>query len=1521
MKKTLKWTYKSVRTVAVTLLVAVTVVFAGVYVALLLPPVQQRLKAEGEKALSEWLHTQVTIGDVRIKPFNQVVLHDVAIPDQQGDSLLTIGTLAAGLDIPTLLREQRLLFTYGEIIGLSGHVTRPDKDSATNMQFLIDAFKPKPNQPPKPFDVQVRGVVIRRSRLFYDVLDQPHRPAGQFDANHICLTDLKADVALPRLKNNDFDIQVKRLSFSEQSGFELKKLAVNALVSDTLLQVRNLHVELPRTNVDLADMEFSCSSLSSLGSEIKSMPITVEMSDNVITPADLKAFVPALAVWDDPLVVTTTAVSTGAFDEVVVKNLSVSGNGGSLDVDASGFVGGWHNGDGLKFSFPRLHVKATASVLSRVQSLLPALSPAARDIIARCGDVKLDADVQGAQRWVKVKGAVATRLGSVDVDGSFVNDDTKHFSGHVASSGMNIGNLLARADLLGDVALNADVDLRLNGKDVSGDINGKVDHIDIKGHRIHHIDADIHASAGDYDGRVAINDPMGALEFTGKVHLDGANTQVDALVDVNHFKPSLVTNMGRFAAHDLSFKADAKFAGNNLSNATGTLQLSDIAFVDADGNGLHVNQMTVNADNNASPQRIDVNSDFLNGYVTGRYDLQTVVPAVKSVLAQPFPQYFSAYSNRSGNHNDFAFLFTLEPTEELQQMAKLPVRVLDTTVLDGYVHESTGDMAVNLSAPYLLQGNKIIEGTSLTASIDSVSHNATMHASTLMPSKKGKIAVALDAAGMNDRLDANLNWRVMREQDFHGDINLSALLQRAPDKRLNAVIDINPTELVFNDTTWQVEPGHVTVEGGAVTVEHLAGHSDKQWVRVNGVLSKNSDDQLCLELNDVSLDYVFETLDIPNVDFGGRATGQFFASDVFSGAPRLSTPGLHVDNLSYNDAVMGDADIQSHWMNDEKAVALRADLDQDNGHHSIIDGAIFVTRDSLYLVLDTSHANIAFMKPFMSAFTSDVQGEVSGHAILAGNFSTINLEGDVCADSLQFKLDYTNVTYTCAGDSVHIVPDFIQFDNVRIHDRDGHEARLDGWLKHDAFHNPSFSFSISEADDLLCYDTNESINPVWWGTIYGDGAAFVTGEPGQVDIKVNMVSAPRSTFTFVLSDAAEANDYNFITFRDRDHLNQPEVEVEMDTIPEQVRKYMAKAKIEEQSAPTHYTIDLQGDITPDAQLILVMDPVGGDRVRATGRGNMRMTYNDDDEMTVFGTYTLERGNYNFTLQDIIIKDFTIRDGSSITFQGDPYAATLNLEAVYSLNANLRDLDESFSQDKEINRTNVPVHALLRAEGPISQPDISFDLEFPTLQTDAYRKVKSIINTDEMMNRQIIYLLALNRFYTPDYMNGGEGTRGNELTSVASSTISSQLSSMLGKMTEYVSISPNFRSNKGDFSDMEVDLALSSQLLNNRLLLNGNFGYRDKTYSNQGSNFIGDFDIEYLLTRRGTLRLKAYNHFNDQNYYVRNALTTQGVGVVWKHDFDRPFDFMRRAPHPSVQSTDSVVPPAVLKDTVLIPDTP
>ncbi len=1479
-------TYNVVRSVVVTALVTVVAFIALAYSLLQLPPVQERLCKEGEKALSEFLNTQVSIGSVSIRPFNQLELNDVLVHDQQGGSLLTVGKLGAGISLRDLIADRRIVITYGEIIGLSGHVTRPDKGSPTNIQFIIDAFKPKDDSPSKPFDVQVKTVVVRQSSLTYDVLNEPHRP-GRLDVNHLSVSDLRADLSLPQLKNNDFDIRIKRLSFDEDSGLSLKHLSTNAHITDNALDLKDIKVQMPHSDIRLDDVHLEYSSLKNLGTELSQMPLSIRTPGSTVTPSDFAALAPGLKQLDDPLRIVTTVVRDGG--RIEVPELSLHATDGTLALNARGGMtlptqGGYHALD-----LDRIDLDVKSARLSQLMDLVPGLSTQAHDLISRCGNVTVDGELHNTPGNLRFNGRVGTSLGVADLNGTMAQQHgSSRFTGHVKTDGLQLGNLLGKRDMLDQVAIDAQVDALLQGGDVSGHLQGHIPFIDFKGARYHDITADVDKQGNSFMGSLTMNDPGGRVDIDGKALLDGANSNYDLDISTSGLNLARLGLTSKYPNHRLNATARASFWGNTLDNVSGHLQVNDVAFLDSQGKGLKFNELQINADNNGYDKVIDIESDHINGFVSGQYDFKTIVPTVKHLLANAFPQYFGSYAGYShtGAPNDLRLNLVITPDEELHEMFHLPVRLAYRTIVEANLNESDTTFDLVVDAPLIVQGNKVIEQTRLLLELDSLTNRVVLNAQSRYPAKNGMIDLNLDASGQDNRLDANLGWRMPLEHDFHGNLNLSGLIDRGSDGRLKADIDIHPSQLVFNDTIWQVDKGHVGIDNGVVTVENVAGGHGDQFMRINGKVSHDPDDELCLELNDVNLDYVFGTLAIDHVDFGGRATSKVYASNLMSGSPRLYTPSLFIKDITYNNALLGDFDIKAEYDNDSKGIMVSGGIDQPNGHYTSVDGGIYVGDDSLYIEFGADHANIAFLKPYMEAFTSDVQGEMSGKTTLFGNFHTINLDGDIVADSIRFYLDYVNCYYTASDVKVHIVPDYIEFNDIPIHDREGHEAKLGGWLKHDAFHRPEFNFAITDARNFLSYDTNPSINPDWYGTIYGNGACFVEGGPGIVNIRVNMTSAPHSRFTFVMSDNEQADNYNFITFRDREAATVPAVQEPVDSL-DMILSQLKKQVVEEvNSEPSAYNIDLQGDITPDVALTVVMDPVGGDRIKATGNGHMRLTYNNQGELATYGKYTLDKGTYNFTLQDVILKDFTIRDGSSISFQGDPYAAVLDLEAVYSLNANIRDLDESFAQDPDVTRTNVPVHALLRAKGVISQPEISFDLEFPSLTTDAYHKVKSIISNDEMMNRQIIYLLALNRFYTPEYM-GTSANQNEFLTSVASSTIAGQLSNILGKMTDNLSIAPNVRTDRGDFSDVEVDVALSSQLLNNRLLLNGNFGYRDNTYNTSNTNFIGDFDLEYLLNSKGTFRLKAYNHFNDQNYYLRNALTTQGVGIVWKHDFDKP----------------------------------
>jgi len=296
-----------------------------------------------------------------------------------------------------------------------------------------------------------------------------------------------------------------------------------------------------------------------------------------------------------------------------------------------------------------------------------------------------------------------------------------------------------------------------------------------------------------------------------------------------------------------------------------------------------------------------------------------------------------------------------------------------------------------------------------------------------------------------------------------------------------------------------------------------------------------------------------------------------------------------------------------------------------------------------------------------------------------------------------------------------------------------------------------------------------------------------------------------------------------------------------------------------------------------------MDPMGGDYITAKGNGNMRVEFYNKGDVKMFGNYQIKQGVYKFSLQEVIRKDFVIKDGSNITFSGAPLDATLGIQASYTVNsASLNDLFAD-GPNAAIQQPNVKVNCIMNLSGNLLRPNIKLDLELPNERDEIQTLVRNYISTDEQMNMQILYLLSIGKFYTESKTSDRQNS--NVMTSVLSSTLSGQLNNALSQVLENNNwnIGTNISTGEKGWTDVEVEGMLSGQMLNNRLLINGNFGYRDNPLSN--TNFIGDFVAEWLLTRSGDIRLKAYNKTNDR-YYTKTNLNTQGVGIMYKKDFSK-----------------------------------
>ncbi|MEY8244998.1 translocation/assembly module TamB domain-containing protein [Heminiphilus faecis] len=1506
--------YKILRALVVTLLAAAIILPVAVYILLSVDAVQSRLRDIGERELTSLLGAEVNIGKVDVTPFNKVLLTDVSILTAPGDTAVVADRLGAGFMFWKLVVDRRLVFSYAEIIGLDVKLWRDSVGAPLNIQPVIERLMPKDKtKPPVNYDLRINNIVVRRSRLSYDVKSKAEADR-RFDRNHVEITDLKADILLPRIKNDDYVIDVKRLALKERSGLEIESFGGVFSASTSRLSVSGLRLEMPSSLLEFADMEVTYDGWRELADNMFNLPADVKLLDGShIATSDLACFVPVFAGMNRRVDVSFDM--SGPLSDVRVRNITAATYEGDMRLSLSGRVSGLPDVGNLSVAVPDLSVDADASSLADLISSVGPLSAKSSKIIANTRHIHMSGRLSAKKGAVAYDGLLNTSIGNIVINSSYDRDIVEKRPAEVMAAvvveELELNRLLDN-DKLGTLTAHMDAAGQLADHDFTGHVSTLIDRVDYNGYDYNNVDAKLDINGSEFDGYVDIEDENVVARASGKVKLTKGDYACNLNVSLRDFSPNSLRLTERYPGYRLACDVSADLKGRDFESMDGRAEVSRLRFADASDSGISLEHLTMMASGSTVPQYILLHSDIFDAQIKGNYRFRHIVPTAKDILSEVFPALFSTDAGPKPHvasaYDNMAFDFKLdikenETTDRWLQFFKSPVRILHPVALSLAMDQSEKSMQLTIDAPNLLQKNKFIDNTSLLLAIDGEEHMSELFATTLYPTKKGAATIALSSIGGDDKVNTRFDWNIDRKREFKGNVDISAAFMRN-DGNLDIDMDINESRIVLNDTAWTVNPAKISVSKERVVIDDIDIGRPDQFIRINGVASAEPDDEICIRLNDINLDYIFEILDIGNAMFGGVATGNFYASGLFGKEPRLLTPGLHVDGFSYNYALLGDADIVSGWNNATKGVDIMATVSQPNGRKTYIDGAIYPMDEALDFRFKADRIDVKFMKPYMEAFTSDISGYASGDARLYGTFKFIDMTGDIFAEDLRIKLDFTNTYYTTT-DSIHLTPGRIAFGAVTLQDMFGNKAHLDGWVTHKCFKEPEFEFNVTDARDFLCFDVNSRISPDWYGRIFCNGMAHIKGVPGFIDMNVSISTAPKSTFTFVLSDTEAADEYTFMTFRDRDGIKGDlllSVEDPRAAAMKRLKEHYARLNMEDSSSSI-YRMNLQVDATPDGEMILIMDPVGGDRIKARGNGNLRIEYTSaDDDMRMFGTYTLAQGSYNFTLQDIIIKDFTIKPGSSIAFHGDPLAATLDIEAIYSVNANLSDLDESFLQDRELNRTNVPVHALLKVNGDMRQPDIKFDLEFPTLTQDTYRKVRSIVSTEDMMNRQIIYLLALNRFYTPDYM--GSTTKGNELVSVASSTISSQLGSMLGQLSDNWSIAPNIRSDRGDFSDMEVDLALSSYLLNNRLLFNGNFGYRDKTLNN--NSFIGDFDIEYLLNKSGNIRLKAYNRYNDQAFYVKSALTTQGVGVMFRKDFDNLLRFLHLKKKKDVSRPDTTM---------------
>ena len=1469
-----------------TIFLVILIFVAALYVALSIPAVQDSIKKRAESELTNFLGGKVQISDLDIMPFNEVRLFGVSVYDPKGERCLSVGRLGAGIGLWTLITTGTVEINYVELISLNAHIAQQHKDSPLNIDFIIKALSPKNDgRPPAAFKVRIRNIVIRKSSATFDRQFIPAlADLTRIDFNHIEVSNLRADIALPLLMNDNFTVDLRRLAFDEKSGLSVKNISAFSHITPDSISVSDFKIALEDSKLTVSDQKLRINGFGSIADALKTSHHSVRIEASPLVLAEFSSFFPPLAGFTDHTSLVVDA--SGTAESFEVEELKFEDRSRSTLLGMTASVKNLLHPKSLSATIHKLDLTASQGFIASVSS---ALSNNASGLLSQAeaiGNVKLAASgsFDNLNKKADLLADISCGVGDLAADAAVKWRDKQNLVAKLSAKAEDIDlSILLPQSGLGKSSFSASGNLSMHGGIPNGEAelelpyiaynSGKLENISIKGHK----------AGKEISAVLSVDCEAALIKGEASCSLAGTLPSMSMQTVVGHFTPRLA-GIASAAKGSFSGEFSAELNGNSPDNLTGSASLKDFYY--RDGNEIHLDHVDLNAAIADGIRHYSLSSDVIEGNIEGSFAPTQLVSFVRSLLSQAVPFAISP-SSQSRNFSDvFAqYNFRINPDEHLFEAVKIPVRPATAIELGGRVDGSSGTCALDVSAPYLIQGrDKLIKDFKIS-SVLADSTQARVNIAGEFPLKNDIAKLNITTSAFQNNIDASIGWTMKADPQNKGELLMGVDIYRNPlDRGLCLSAEMKPSEFVLNGSSWSISPASIHYAPHNLKVENLRISNNAQFIDINGSATDSPLDILSVELAGIDLKYIFDILNINYVDFGGIATGKAHVSDIFSKMPIATTDNLFVKDLAYNDCVLGDGLLESHWDNDWKMVAINADISAPRDTWAKVRGGVYVTRDSLSFDFDANRINVELLKPFVSGFTSSIKGRATGKLKLFGTFSDIDLVGKAYADSVSMYVDYTNVTYT-GSDTIYFNPGRISIPSMRLFDKYGNSGILRGEVRHSYLHDAKFNFNITDVKRMLVYDTDARINPLWYGHIFANGSASITGVPGFVGISVNAATADNSQFTFVLDENETAENYTFLSFSDKRKESRDSVVIE-ETIEEKLRK-----KVEEQimEIPDLFNLDLALDVRPGATMVIVMDPKAGDKIKANGNGALQLHYDSDTgDINMYGKYTLSKGTYNFSLQELILKNFNIEEGSSISFNGDPLRGMLDIIASYRVNTNLADLDESFKSDPDLNRTTVPVDALLKVTGEIDAPEINFDLDLPTVTGDVERKVRSIISTEDMMNRQVIYLLALNRFYTPDYTSA---ERGGELASVASSTISSQIQNIVGSLTDKFSLAPSFKSEKDDFSDMEVDVALSSRLFDDRLLINGNVGYRDRTTSQ--TTFIGDFDIEYLLSRDGKLRLKAYNHFNDASYYLKSALTTQGIGIVYRKEFDDPLSFIKR----------------------------
>lgn len=1454
-------------------------VIASAIVTIQDPFVQYYAVRTASGYLSEKTDSKIQIGNFKITPEMKVEINNLLINDLEEVTLIDIGSLRLNVHHNTIINRSLHLGKI-ELSDVIVNLIIYENQRQFNYQHLADFFSSSDTtseSSTSSFKFKANHLVGKNmSFVYWDQNNDSIELLGtaEMDYAHIDVRDIILDATDITFEDGTLDATVNLLAAKEVSGLDLKFLRSDISIAPKNTILNNTEIILNNSQIDL-NFAMEYSGIRAFNNYIDSVRMIATILPSEIQMADIGYF--SLLMHDMVNVVNIEGNFDGTVEDFTASDFHFSYGSdtrfhGSISMKGLPYFFSTNsklNVDHLYFSYDDLSNFAIPIEGYRIP-LPTELAP-----IGKC---LLTGEFIGSYYNFNTDLKIQTEVGDINTSISMSDNKTPNaqdFSITALSSPLQIGKLTSLTDYLNLTNIEASVEGKYHPDgSMELSVTGDLSNVDVMKSNIDRINLQGRLSNDIVEAEITTDDDDINLNLLASYHLDNEHLKVSLELPEIH-----LNRIGLVDSHQptlLSTTLDAEVKSFDINKMTGFLSLKNTCLTDKNGK-ITMNNFHATLDNDSYIMRkLLVDCDFLNLEMAGIMNFAELYTSLQHYVTH----YISITNWENPNTNnsieqDFFLNLTLKNTTPLTRMFMPLLMVSNNTSLRGTFTSTNQMLNMALRSDKVSFNGMQFKDIQLKtrsnprfAIADLAIKDIILRDSTNTdPTILGLDNFSIVNYIQNDSIVTNISWNDMKPiASNSADITTKYVINDNGNSSLN----IKHLDLTINDSTWQISPdNYISFDKGHVAISDFCFTSGNNSIELNGSLPFHYEDTLLLRFQNFNLSSFDILTANSGIDLNGFVNGHCELSNLNQNPTILADLGIK--DLMLNGQQYGDAEIHSFWDNPKNAIFLDAEINDNGTKRFNLTGMYspHEDNDSINMVLTLDKLNLGVSEPFLKGIISQTKGFIDGRVHIAGSLTKPDIYGRISMYDAGCKIDYTN-TYYNFNNILDIKKDRITLNSMSLTDPNGNTTSINGYLTHNYFSDIEFNIQLMP-QHFMALNTTAKDNKMFYGSVFVNGFAELKGSLNDITLNTQIATEKNTKVTVPLDYASTVSSNDFILFIDP---------LLSDTL-----------MIEEEQEISSSNINVNADvhITDEANIKIIL-PNNMGQLEASGNGDLRVS-SSSDELSLYGEYIIKDGKFNITFENIMRKNFDLESGGRISWSGDPMDGKIDAAGIYHTKAPISSLGIEVDSSS-MTRSNVNVDCIIRLQNSLLNPNITFGIRLPNASDDVQQAIYSVLDTanQAVMTQQIVSLLVLNSF------TYAGNTSNNVLASNYFDVITGQLSGWLSQISRDFDIGINYK--PGDeISNEELQIALKTQLFNNYLTIESNFGMVNSGNGN-ASSLVGDVDVYVKLSKNGRLNAHIFNHSNNNTYYYNYTFDklspyTQGIGLSYSHDFDRFRDIFRR----------------------------